>query len=61
MLCNRHYMRDKDSTYIIMYCSCCGHEYEYINEKNDSYEYDEKEGWNFCPYCGTPFYSEKER
>ena len=44
---------EKSTTQLI--CGYCGKHLGYEERVGDK-EYSETEGWEYCPYCGTPLY-----
>lgn len=43
-------------------CGCCGKHLgsiEIVYDGNNTKEYDDIVGWNFCPYCGDKLWDEE--
>lgn len=48
---------NKDRIYTELVCGCCKkHLGSHLLENGE--EYDDIEGWKFCPYCGSELYKE---
>lgn len=52
MISTGYSFANKDRIYTQLICGCCGKDLG-THTVEDGKEYNDTEGWKFCPYCGN--------